>query len=91
MELQFNSIHFHGASAFVRIKEQFELWRFHCTFFPVKHKTRVSEFVLIAMQCITKNNAFWIETFIVVMNRSRFLIFLAIKSRRYHEDHEDIT
>ena len=38
MELQFHSIHFHGASAFVQIKEQFELWRFelwsfHCILF----------------------------------------------------------
>ena len=37
MELQFNSRNFHGASAFVRIKEQFELWRFelwsfHCIY-----------------------------------------------------------
>ena len=28
MELQFNVAHFHGSSAFVRIMEQFELWRF---------------------------------------------------------------
>ena len=43
MELQFNSRNFHGASAFVRIKEQFELWSFHCIYFLINEKENMSE------------------------------------------------